>query len=113
MTKEIRRYMAEVERLLKDGCAPAEWERLRGEMLVRIGFYQHERLIHLIITMAFAVMTIVSFSVFFTVWQFGLVAAALFVLDIPYVLHYFFLENSTQKLYRLYYAVQGKAKEAA
>ena len=31
-----------------------------------------------------------------------LVAAALFVLLIPYIRHYYFLENSVQKMYDLY-----------
>ena len=109
MTKEIRGYTAEIEKLLNENAA--DWDRLGGEMLIRIVFYQHERLIHLIVTAAFAVMTILSFAAAYNNGLFLLIAGLFLLLDIPYVIHYFFLENSTQKLYKLYYEVRRKAAE--
>ncbi len=71
----------------------------------RIGFYQHERLIHLIVTMTFAIMTVLSFFMLTLSGQLAaLLLSLLFLcLTVPYVGHYYFLENSVQELYRLYY----------
>jgi len=74
-------------------------------LLTRIKFYQHERLIHLIVTMTFAIMTVISFFMLVTE---GTAAAVLLsvlflCLTVPYVMHYYFLENSVQALYKLYY----------
>ncbi len=71
----------------------------------RIGFYQHERLVHLIVTMTFAVMTVLSFFMLTLSGQLAaLLLSLLFLcLTVPYVGHYYFLENSVQELYRLYY----------
>lgn len=40
-----RKYMDEL--LLREDV---DWERIREEHLVQVGFFQHERLIHLIVT---------------------------------------------------------------
>lgn len=36
----------------------ADWEQIREEHLVQVGFFQHERLIHLIVTVVFALFEI-------------------------------------------------------
>lgn len=103
MKNEIKDYISEVEIQLKDKDGIDE--TYISEMLIRIGFYQHERLIHLIVTMTFAVMTVISFFMLITAPSLpALLLALLFLgLTVPYIYHYYFLENSTQKLYRLYY----------
>ena len=64
MKKEIKEYLAETEIRIrgKEGID----ERFLAELLTRIGFYQHERLVHLIVTMTFAVMTVLSFFMLVT-----------------------------------------------
>ena len=103
MKKEIKEYLAETEIRIrgKEGID----ERFLSELLTRIGFYQHERLVHLIVTMTFAVMTVLSFFMLVTNYSLpALLLSLLFLgLVIPYIYHYYFLENSTQKLYKLYY----------
>ena len=76
----------------------------------RIGFYQHERLVHLIVTMTFAVMTVLSFFMLvFSGELTALLLSLLFLcLTVPYVGHYYFLENSVQDLYGLYYRAYEK-----
>jgi len=103
MKREIKEYLSEIEIRLKDGKNIDE--QFISELLIRIGFYQHERLIHLIVTMTFAVMTVLSFCILMmTQSMFALILSCLFlVLVSPYIAHYYFLENSVQKLYRLYY----------
>jgi len=108
MTKEIKQYISELEDLLNETGEQRDWERIGAEMLVRIGFYQHERLIHLIVTVTFALLAIISFCISLKNQAFILVAALFLILEIPYIIHYYFLENYVQKLYRLYYAVKNK-----
>lgn len=112
MTKEIKQYIAEIERILAEDAFHGNWSRLKKEMLIRIGFYQHERLIHLIVTSTFAIMTILAFYLSFNEPMFLWLAGLFLLLDIPYIAHYYFLENSVQKLYKYYYIVQGKAEES-
>lgn len=112
MKKEIQQYIDYIEEILRSGSLPPD---LAEKMLTRIQFYQHERLIHLIVTMTFAIMTVFSIFMLMTTGSEGALAlAALFLaLVIPYICHYYFLENSTQKLYKLYYKVleaDGKDK---
>ncbi len=103
MKKEIKEYLAETEIRIrgKEGID----ERFLAELLTRIGFYQHERLVHLIVTMTFAVMTVLSFFMLVTHYSLPVLLLSLLFLGlvIPYICHYYFLENSTQKLYKLYY----------
>ncbi len=89
---------------LKSGNIPPDFAE---KMLIRIKFYQHERLIHLIVTMTFAVMTVVSVFMLVTAGGIGAVLLTLLFLGltIPYVMHYYFLENSVQRLYKMYYEV--------
>ena len=76
----------------------------KAALLVQIGFFQHERLIHLIVTVLFALMTILVFLLTvtnFSPWN-GVLLLLLLVLLIPYIKHYWLLENGTQKLYEYY-----------
>lgn len=103
MKKEIKEYLSEVEIRLKDEKSVDE--QFVSGMLTRIGFYQHERLIHLIVTMTFAIMTVLSFGALVTNYSIQVLLLSLLFLGlvIPYIAHYYFLENSVQKLYQLYY----------
>lgn len=79
-------------------------EQEKAELLIQIGFFQHERLIHLIVTVLFALMTIMVFILGvtdFALWT-GVLLLLLFALLIPYIRHYYILENGTQKLYQYY-----------
>ncbi len=67
----------------------------------QIEFFQHERLVHLIVTVLFAMCTIIGLVVSFVTKELAfIILSALFLcLLIPYVSHYYFLENQTQALY--------------
>ncbi len=69
-----------------------------------IGFFQHERLIHLLVTFLFSILSIGSFFVFvLSLYLPTLVIFAVFMLLlVPYIFHYYKLENGVQKLYDLY-----------
>lgn len=70
----------------------------------QIGFLQHERLIHLLVTLAIALflvlftgLSLLSDSVYSLI-----VSGILLILFVFYLVHYFQLENGVQRSYKLY-----------
>ena len=85
------------------------------EHLVQVGFFQHERLIHLIVTVTFAllemlaiVLSVISDSLFTL-----LLPIVLLILLIPYIRHYYILENEVQKMYVQYDRMRRLQQTAA
>lgn len=74
------------------------------EHLVQVGFFQHERLIHLIVTVTFALLELLAILLsmigdsLFTL----LLPVVILILLIPYIRHYYILENEVQKMYAQY-----------
>lgn len=108
MGNRLKNYIKAMEERAAQ-TAPATKEELE-EILVQIGFFQHERMIHLLVTLAFAVFAI--FSMFFYLLTEQMMLLVLFfsflVLLIPYIKHYYLLENGTQRLYELYDKIRLK-----
>jgi hypothetical protein len=79
----------------------------------RISFFQHERLIHLLVTMLFAVLTFggICALLITELWYLIIIDCLFLVLLVPYVVHYFNLENGVQKLYGLYDELQKIMEE--
>ena len=108
MEKRLLDYMAYLkdisEKAESGDFSSEELAVLRQQALVQIGFFQHERFIHLIVTMTFAVVTIMTLLGICVTGYMPLVAlmVLLLVLLIPYIRHYYILENGTQTLYRYY-----------
>lgn len=86
------------------GMSEQDKKQMLDDMLIQIGFFQHERLIHLIVTVTFALLTIIAIMGTLIVPQPALFALVLLllVLLIPYIRHYYILENGVQKLYQYY-----------
>ena len=74
-------------------------------LLERIQFFQHERLIHLLVTLFVGLAAIIFFLAFIVIKELllGLIFLILFILFIPYIIHYYHLENGVQRLYKIYY----------
>lgn len=107
MEKRILAYRKRIDELLKK--EDADWAKVLEEHLVQVAFFQHERLIHLIVTVLFAVLEIMSIlgTVILSALEKGNIALALMtvlllVLLIPYIRHYYILENEVQKMYTQY-----------
>lgn len=69
-----------------------------------IGFLQQERLAHLLVTLAFSffLLAAVAASLLRPELAFPVLALLLLVVEFFYVLHYFRLENTIQRWYRVY-----------
>ena len=106
MKKRLQFYLNYYETLTtKKSLTTAEAAREQKQLLIQIQFFQHERLIHLIVTALFALLTILSlFASLLLPKQPVLLALDILflVVLITYILHYYRLENGEQKLYEYY-----------
>lgn len=104
MEKRLKNYISYVNRYIDESHSLDETNSFLKDLLIQISFFQHERLIHLLVTITFALLTFASVILcLFVPSLFIYILALLFiVLLIPYIRHYYILENGTQKLYFLY-----------
>ena len=61
MENRLKKYLKHIERKTQEHLPPEDREELLADLLIQIGFFQHERLIHLLVTLGFAVMTMFAF----------------------------------------------------
>lgn len=102
MKKQLNDYIKEIEnKINKNGLTKED----KNDMLTFISFYQHERLIHLIVTTFVGICAILIFIAMIQLEKIELclLFLILLLLFIPYIFHYYFLENSIQKLYKIYH----------
>lgn len=113
MKSRILNYMKHIDELLAGDAPDTDWEEVRKEHLIQVGFFQHERLIHLMVTLAFAIFTFMSLGFLLADFQLMLVIlfALLLVLLIPYISHYYLLENGVQYMYKQYDAMTEKLQK--
>lgn len=74
------------------------------ELKAKISFFQHERLIHLIVTLFFSLFAIIFtfISLYTTNRYIYVISLILYVFVVFYILHYYYLENGVQKLYKIF-----------
>ena len=99
MTKQIREYLEHLRLFLDGEHSREEYVQEMKRLHVRIGFFSHERLVHMFIMLAFAIFFLMT--LFMALIQ-GSIGIYVLVLLIPYIKHYYFLENSVQKMYLIY-----------
>ncbi len=130
MKKRMLNYLEYMDKVLEklDGNNGDEGEKLNensGECIekidgimknhmTQIGFFMHERLVHLIVTVLFAIGTFMTIFTYLALENMGLLMLTLLliILLIPYIKHYYLLENGVQKMYvqydRLLRHINGK-----
>lgn len=122
--KQIDEWLAEMEQNMQaqsqegGNAEQITQELVRNKLkehLVQVGFFQHERLIHLIVTVTFAllemlaiVLSVISDSLFTL-----LLPIVILILLIPYIRHYYILENEVQKMYVQYDRMRRLQQTAA
>lgn len=110
MADRIKQYMTYVNQLL-EADEELDWEAEMQKHLVQIAFFAHERFIHLVVTVLFALMTTMVFLYTFSNFSIPLLLLLILLMGllIPYIKHYFLLENSVQDMYEQYDKMQEKA----
>ena len=99
MRKYLSDYLIEVQKLLtKDKISEKDLENVK----TKISFFQHERLIHLIVTLFFSLFAINFMILGVLSYYFLIIFAILLVFVIFYIYHYYFLEKKVQYLYQIY-----------
>jgi len=134
MKKRIKAYLAFIDKILagelpvtatfdtegnhgtfaKKDVAPTrkEYELLLIRHLEQIAFFSHERLVHLIVMVLFAVLAFTVFVMTYFAPSIGLIVlfAVILVLLVPYIMHYYTLENGVQKMYKQYDEIVKRMK---
>ena len=108
MKKYFLEYIAFLDAALADESTDlARLMRIHKE---KTRYFQHERFVHLFVMILFALVTVACFFIIVLTEKIILVPLALLFLGllIPYIKHYYFLENNTQKLYRYYDRISEK-----
>jgi len=110
MDKKLRDYIAYIEKAAnKPSAELIEYHKVMTQQ------FQHERFIHLIVTMFFALFLILFFILFailavtlpssqaatMLITGTGIITMIFFVITLFYIRHYYQLENGTQKLEEL------------
>ena len=109
MRKYLTEYLKQLEAKLASG-EEIDYTELEQSHLIMIQFMQHERLIHFLVTMLFAICFFIVLGIFLFGEFMGLFPLIVLVLGllIPYVAHYYFLENSVQKMYKLHDEIHAR-----
>ena len=104
MEKRIKKYLKYLESINLSELSEDESKYLKNELKTQISFFSHERLIHLLVTLFFALFTVISIVAFvFTSYPgMGVLSLLFLILLVPYIRHYYILENSVQKMYGFY-----------
>lgn len=106
MKKRILSYLAHIDQLLQEDKDEQvlDYDLLILDHVRQIQFFMHEREVHLWVTLTFAILAFSVFAMSVFSFQPGLILLffALLVLLIPYIMHYYLLENGVQKMYTQY-----------
>ncbi len=99
MKEYLYDYIEEIDEIIDHKKVSDE---VLSNHLIKISFFQHERQIHLLVTLAYALMCIISLIVSLRYIVFCVVGLILAIFLIFYVRHYFNLEDGVQYLYKQY-----------
>ena len=111
MKKYLYDYIKEIDHLLHSN------KKISNDTiekhLIKTKFFQHERLIHLLVTIFYAMMFVIFTSLTLIQHVFFIITLILLVFLVCYILHYFHLENGVQYLYKQYdLMIEKKSKNS-
>ena len=88
-------------------------KKFLDNLLVWISFFQHERFVHLLVTVFVGICAVLFLiaSLFIDNILLVILFVILLALFIPYIFHYYNLENGVQKLYDIYNDGYNKLKK--
>lgn len=118
MKNRILTYRKYIDSLLQSG-EDCDWKYIKQEHLAQVAFFQHERLVHLIVTITFAILELLTVCTYVIVGAIDsalsmpllVLAIAILILLVPYIKHYYLLENEVQKMYKQYDQICEKERK--
>lgn len=100
MKKYLKEYINELESIIKTK------EKISKEDIknieTKINWIQHERLIHLLVTITYVIFTLIFMGLAFISYIFLIPFFIGIIFLLFYIPHYFLLEKGVQYLYKLY-----------
>ncbi len=112
MYEYLKSHEKKIRELLENESDNCDWNTIKRYHQKQIEFMQHERLVHLLVTLFFGLFLMISFGI--TVMNphiaFLLLDLFLMILLVPYIIHYFRLENGVQRWYKLSNQIEEKFK---
>ena len=99
MKEYMKAYIKEIDNYINSNKHKDIDEVIRLH-LRKIKFFQHERFIHLMVTLFYGLFAILFTALVLLSKIFVIVALVLYVFLIFYIFHYFFLENGVQYMYK-------------
>ena len=109
MKKRLTQYLLHMDELLEHMSSDRKNQEMNltdimDNHLKQISFFMHERLIHLIVTVIFAIGVFMTVFTYLLTDNIGLMLLALLliILLVPYIKHYYLLENNKKKMYIQY-----------
>ena len=111
MKKYLKEHIQFMENVLEKD--DHNWEALLDFHRARISFFQHERLIHLLVTFFFGLLllSLILIQILQTNVGFLIEIVILLIMLGFYIWHYFILENGVQKMYRLDKEIMKRTKK--
>lgn len=107
MKNYLQNYIKYIDECLKD--KNINMKELKKEHLTKISFFQHERFIHLIVTLFYVLFMLVFLGLGAVFIGFLIAGIILLIIVLLYVVHYFRLENGVQYLYIQYDKMNEKS----
>ncbi|MDD4785080.1 MAG: hypothetical protein PHH12_01315 [Candidatus Shapirobacteria bacterium] len=107
----LDKHIREINEKIKN-VDSQNWKVILEHHREAIKFMQHERLIHLLVTLAFGIMfmVVMMFTLIYPSTILLVIDGLFLILLVPYIFHYFKLENGVQKLYWIDKLIQKKIK---
>ena len=99
MKKYLYDYIKEIDETIATNKVTKD---IVSEHLIKIGFFQHERLIHLLVTLTYAIALLLLCILILSYPLLSIAIVIVTIFLVFYVKHYFHLENGVQYLYKQY-----------
>ena len=108
----MKEYINKIDEIINNNKKIDKIDELIEEHLIKIRFFMHERIVHFLVTMLFAIMFLITFLYSLNNFSIGIMFLniLLFCLLVPYIFHYYYLENSVQYMYKQYDKLKEKKK---
>lgn len=99
-----------MKELLETKDLNVDWKAISKIHERKLRYFQHERLIHLLVMLTTSLGTLVSFfcTLSLHIPVLFILTFVLLILSIAYVIHYFQLENGVQRLYAVSDQIEEK-----
>lgn len=112
MERKLKNHIAWLESLENEEKFNGDFRSVMQQIIENRKYFQHERMIHLIVTLGFGIFLLLTFCLFTAQAELkvGILLLVLFVLESLYIVHYYRLENGVQKIWEIEQRLYEKSR---